>query len=162
VPVRRIVPRCGHGGSMSLTKLWVLAYRDLGRNRRRSILTLLSVAFGLALLIWMAGLIAGVLEDSLQNSIRLRTGHLQIRASSFEEDKLSLQSKDLLANTEDLTARASALSEVKAAAPVLWAGVVLDTLNDSASLQLYGVDTASPIYAPIQTSVVAGSFLTAD
>src|SRR3989304_2046945 len=95
VPVRRIVPRCGHGGSMSLTKLWVLAYRDLGRNRRRSILTLLSVAFGLALLIWMAGLIAGVLEDSLQNSIRLRPGHLQIRASSFEKDKLSLQSKDL-------------------------------------------------------------------
>ncbi len=147
---------------MSLSKLWMLAYRDLGRNRRRSILTLLSVSFGLALLIWMAGLIAGVLEDSLQNSIVFRTGHLQIRASSFEEDKLSLQSKDLLANTEDLTTRANALNEVKAAAPVLWAGVILDTLNDSASLQLYGIDTASPIYTPIQTSVVAGSFLTAD
>src|SRR6266496_6108714 len=83
---------------MPLNKLWTLAYRDLGRNRRRSILTLLAVALGLALLMLMNGYIAGVMEDTLQNSIRLRTGHVQIRASSYEEEKLSLQAKDLLAS----------------------------------------------------------------
>ncbi len=147
---------------MPLGKLWTIAYRDLGRNRRRSITTLLAVAFGLALLIVMNGLVAGVLEDSLQNSIRLRTGHLQVRASSYEEEKLSLQAKDLLANPDELTSRASALSEVKAAAPVLWASGILDTIEDSAGVQIFGIDAASPIYAPIRAGTVAGDFLTAD
>lgn len=147
---------------MPLSKLWTLAYRDLGRNRRRSILTLLAVALGLALLMVMNGFIAGVMEDSLQNSIRLRTGHVQIRASSYEEEKLSLQAKDLLADADGLAARASALSEVKAAAPVVWASGILETIADSAGLQLYGIDTASPIYAPIRDAMVAGAFLTPD
>src|SRR5512140_2815080 len=107
---------------MPLNKLWMIAFRDLGRNRRRSIFTLLAVALGLAMLIMMSGIISGMVTDSLQNSIRLRTGHLQVRAPSYDDAKLSLQSKDLLQNPEDLTVRASALPEVKAAAPVIWAG----------------------------------------
>jgi len=134
---------------MPLSKLWMIAYRDLGRNRRRTLLSLLAVALGLALLMVMNGFAAGILEDSLQNSIRLRTGHVQIRASSYEEETLSLQAKDLLADPDGLAARASALPEVKAAAPVVWASAILDTLDDSAGLQVIGIDTASPIYAPI-------------
>ncbi len=147
---------------MPLSKLWLIAFRDLGRNRRRTIFTLLAVAFGLALLILMNGLISGMVADSLQNSIRLRTGHLQIRAPSYDDAKLSLQSKDLLQNPDQLTAQASALSEVKAAAPVIWAGGILNTIEDSAGVQVFGIDTTSPIYEPIQSSIMAGNFLTAD
>ena len=147
---------------MPLNKLWMIAFRDLGRNRRRSIFTLLAVAFGLALLLFMNGIISGMVADSLQNSIRLRTGHIQVRAPSYDDAKLSLQSKDLLPNPDQLAAQASALSEVKAAAPVIWAGGILNTIQDSAGVQLYGIDTTSPVYEPIQSSVVAGSFLTAD
>jgi ABC-type lipoprotein release transport system permease subunit len=75
---------------------------------------------------------------------------------------LSLQAKDLLADPDGLAARASALSEVKAAAPVVWASGILDTLDDSAGLQIYGIDTASPIYAPIRAAMVDGAFLTPD
>ena len=58
---------------MAISKLWVIAFRDLGRNRRRSILTLSAVALGLALLMAAHGLTAGMLEDTIQNSIRLQT-----------------------------------------------------------------------------------------
>jgi ABC-type lipoprotein release transport system permease subunit len=75
---------------MTLNKLWVIAFRDLGRNRRRTGLTLIAVALGLALLIVMSGWIAGALEGAIQNSIRLKTGHLQMRADSYEEEKFSL------------------------------------------------------------------------
>jgi ABC-type lipoprotein release transport system permease subunit len=51
---------------------------------------------------------------------------------------------------------------VKAAAPVVWASGILQTLDDSVGLQLYGVDTASPIYEPIRAAMVGGEFLTAD
>jgi len=122
----------------------------------------LAVALGLALLMVMNGYIAGVMEDSLQNSIRLRTGHVQIRASSYDEEELSLQVKDLLANPDELTARASAMSEVKAAAAVVWASGILETPDDSAGLQIYGIETASPMYEPIRAAMISGEFLTPD
>lgn len=147
---------------MAFGKLWVIAFRDLGRNRRRTVFTLIAVALGLGLLILLNGYIAGVTEESLQNSIRLRTGHVQLRAASYEEKKVSLQWRDLLDNVEERTAQASAQPEVKAAAPVLWATGIVNTADDSAGLQVIGIDTASPIYDPVRESVIAGAFLTAD
>jgi ABC-type lipoprotein release transport system permease subunit len=147
---------------MAFTKLWVIAYRDLGRNRRRSILSLIAVALGLGLLILMNGYIAGVMEEAMQNDIRLRIGHVQIRANSYEEEQVSLQWEDLLNEPEALAARASALPEVKAAAPVLWASGILNTIDDSAGLRIYGVDVTSSLYDPIREAMVAGEFVQAD
>lgn len=147
---------------MSLAKMWVMAYRDLGRNRRRSILSLLAVALGLAILILLNGWVAGVIDESIQNDIRLRTGHVQVRAESYSEEQVSLKWEDLLDEPEQLAAQANALPQVKAAAPVLWATAILNTAEDSTGMRIYGIDTASPLYAPIQEAVVAGSFLTSD
>ena len=83
---------------MTWSKLWVIAYRDLGRHRRRTFFTGLAVALGLALLILLNGWIAGVTDDALQNSIRLQTGHVQLRAPAYEADQLSLAWKDLIAD----------------------------------------------------------------
>lgn len=147
---------------MAADKLWTIAYRDLLRNRRRSILTLLAVALGLAMLMMFNGLIAGVWQEALQNSIRLRTGHLQLRAPTFEERQLSLRWQDLLENPGALAARLNQMSEVKAAAPVLWAGTILSTGDESVSLQIFGIDPTSQLYDPIRESLVSGDFLTPD
>lgn len=147
---------------MAFGKLWVIAYRDLLRNRRRSLLTMLAVALGLALLIVLNGYIAGVLEDSLQNSIRLQTGHIQLRAQSYTEEKVSLQWQDLLDQPEDLATRASALPAVQAAAPVLWATGMLNTIDEASGVRVYGIDTTSALYTPIQNGIIAGAYLAAD
>jgi putative ABC transport system permease protein len=147
---------------MAWRSLWTIAYRDLLRNRRRTILTLLAVALGYALLMILNGWVAGILEDSLQNSIRLQTGHVQIRNESYEMEKLSLLWSDLLEDPGALAARAEGMAEVKAAAPVLWASGVLSTLDDTAGFQLYGIETASPLHASIKEAMVFGEYLTAE
>jgi ABC-type lipoprotein release transport system permease subunit len=147
---------------MALGKLWTIAYRDLGRNRRRSLFTLLAVAVGLALLIFINGLIAGVVAEALENSIRLQTGHVQLRAASFEEDKLSLQWDDLLQNGDELAAQARALPQVASASPVLWAAGIVNTADDSDNVRIFGIDVTSDFYAPVRDGVVAGEFLAAD
>lgn len=147
---------------MAWTKLWVIAYRDLTRNRRRTFFTLLAVALGLALLIVLNGFIAGVVEDALQNSIRLQTGHVQVRAASFPDGKRSIQWRDLIERPETIVAQAEAMPEVMAAAPVLWTDAILNTSDESMGLQVYGIDVASRLYDPIRASLVAGNFIEAN
>ena len=143
---------------MYLSKLWVIALRDLGRNRRRTVISLTAIALGLALLIVLSGYISGTIEGALQNSIRLKTGHVQLRAESYEEEKMSLLWSELLQDPQILVSRAAGMQAVKAATPVLWAGGILSTLQESVGLQVNGIDTLSPIYNPIREGMVEGEF----
>lgn len=147
---------------MTLGKLWTLAYRDLFRNRRRSVFTMLAVALGLALIIILNGFIGGVWDDALQNTIRLESGHVQIRAASYEREKLSLKWADLLNNPAELAARAAAMPEVKTATPVLWATGILVSTDETAGLQIFGIEPGSAFYDPFRDGMVSGEFITPD
>lgn len=147
---------------MAWTKLWVIAYRDLIRNRRRTFFTLLAVALGLALLIVLNGFIAGILDDALQNSIRLQTGHVQVRAETYEDGRRSLQWKDLVEQPGAIAAQAASMPEVVAATPILWADTILNTSSESVGMQLYGIEPASAFYDPIRASLVGGNFIEAN
>jgi ABC-type lipoprotein release transport system permease subunit len=147
---------------MALGKMWTIAYRDLLRNRRRSFFTMIAVAFGLALIIFMSGMIAGMLESSIQDNIRLNTGHVQVRAESYEDAKRSLLWRDLLDNGAGLAAQANAMSEVQAASQVLWFSGVLSTPQETIGLRVTGVDPPSAIHDPIRQGIVAGEYLAPD
>ena len=147
---------------MAIKKFWVIAYRDLIRNKRRTFLTLLAVALGMMILIMMSGLIAGLVSGGLRDNIRLNTGHIQLRDDTYEIEKLSLLSRDLLQDSEILKAQAEALSEVQSAAPILWSSGVLSTVRESTGLQITGIDPADDFHAPVRDGIVAGEYLTAD
>jgi ABC-type lipoprotein release transport system permease subunit len=147
---------------MAWSKLWVIAWRDLGRNRRRSGLTVVAIAMGLGLLIMLNGLVAGEIEDVLANSIRLRTGHLQLRSPSYEEGVASLRARDLLADVDARLARVAADPAVSAAGPVLWANVLVATPTESLASGLIGLDPSSPVHDALRAAVVAGDFLAPD
>ncbi|MEZ4708339.1 MAG: ABC transporter permease [Caldilineaceae bacterium] len=147
---------------MTLGKLWTIGYRDLMRNRRRSFFTLLAVALGLALLIVLNGFISGVFDDALQNSIRLQTGHVQLRAPTYADEKMSLLWADLLDNPDELAARAQGVAGVQTATPVLWASGIVATPDDSAGLRVFGIDPTSAFYTPLRDGLVAGAFPAAD
>jgi len=149
-------------GKLSLGKLWMIAYRDLGRNRRRSGLTLIAVALGLALLVVTAGLIEGAISGAIENSIRLQTGHLQIREESYDVDKLSMKWEDLLENAAELAAQVETIPQVRAASPILWAGGILVAGEESVGVRINGIDPLSQTSAPFQENVVAGNYLAPD
>ena len=148
--------------AVALRELWTIAYRDLGRNRRRSAFTALAVALGLMVIISMDGLIAGMWESSLHDTIRLETGHLQVRAVSYQAERMSLEWEDLVEDSSSLAARASAMAEVSAASPVLWATGVLNSADESSGVKLYGVDPNSSVHSAIQEVMVEGAYLTPD
>jgi ABC-type lipoprotein release transport system permease subunit len=144
---------------MALKKFWVMAYRDLVRNRRRTVITFIAIALGLTLVIFLNGLLTGVLNTILQDTIRLESGHIQLRADSYEAVKTSLLWRDLLNNADELAAQAAAMPEVKAASPILWANGILGTASESTGVRVSGIDPASALFEPVREGVAAGEFL---
>ncbi len=143
-------------------RLWKLAIRDLGRNKRRSALTLVAVGLGLALLIVTSGFTEGSIQGAIENNIRVRSGHVQVREESYDEDKVSLKWEDLLDDPQGLAAQAKALPQVREATPVLWASGILATREESAGVQVFGIDPLSETSTPFREGLVAGEFLAPD
>ena len=142
--------------------LWRIAVRDLGRNKRRSALTLIAVMMGLALLIALHSFEMGAMQGSVENNIRVQTGHVQVRGESYDADKVSLKWEDLLEEPLGLAAQAQMLAEVRAAAPVLWASGILGTVEDSVGVRVFGINPPSEMVAPFREGLVAGEFLAPD
>ena len=145
-----------------MRKLWKIAYRDLTRNRRRSLLTLVAVALGVAMLVTMTGLYAGAIGDSIENNIRLQTGHLQVRDDSYDEDKVSLAWEDLLDNSEELATQVQAVEGVKVASPVLRATGIIGTREESVGVRVFGIDPLSDVHKRVRDGLVAGQFIHPD
>jgi ABC-type lipoprotein release transport system permease subunit len=145
-----------------MTQMIKLAFRDLMRNRRRSILSALALGMGLALLLLMAAVISGEMNQSMQSAINLQSGHLQIRAKTYNESVSSLAWVDLVADPDTLAAQISSLPAVKVATPRLFASGILTMGNDTSGVVIYGIEPASTANVPFQQGLVSGQFLTAD
>jgi ABC-type lipoprotein release transport system permease subunit len=145
-----------------MIQLYKMAWRDLGRNRRRTFFSMLALAFGVALLIFMASFIAGEMRGALQTSIKLQSGHLQVRAASYNEDKTSLAWEDLIENPDALAAQIAARPEVQVATPRLYATGIVAAGDTSTGVRVLGIDPTSAASAPFHDGMVSGDYLTAD
>lgn len=145
-----------------MIQLFRMAFRDLGRNRRRSFFSILALAMGVALLMLMASFIEGEMTIAMDSTIRLQSGHLQVRAQSYDEKKTSLKWEDLVEDPNQVAAQISSLAPVKVASPRLYATGIVVTRNDSAGVQIIGIDPQSEANAPYREGLITGEFLTAD
>jgi ABC-type lipoprotein release transport system permease subunit len=145
-----------------MIQLYKMAFRELGRNRRRAFFSALALAIGVALLLMMASIIAGELRDSMDTSIRLQSGHLQVRAKTYDENKTSLAWEDLVEKPDQIAAQIAAQPQVQVATPRLYASGIVATGDNSLGARIIGVDPASPANAPFTNGITAGKFLTAD
>ncbi len=139
-----------------------MAIRDLGRNKRRSFFSALALGLGLAVLLTMAAMITGEMAGALENSLRFESGHLQMRAASYDANKTSLAWKDLIESPTNLTNQIAARPAVLAATPRLFASGIVTSGSESRGVRIIGIDPASPANAMYQKAMLRGTFLTAD
>src|SRR4030042_1319637 len=104
-----------------MIQLFRMAFRDLSRNRRRTFFSILALAMGVALLITMSSFINGEMEGAMDTTIRLQSGHLQLRAKNYDERKISLKWEDLIENPLQVVEKIIPLEPVIAASPRLFA-----------------------------------------
>ena len=64
-----------------------IAWRNIWRNPRRSVLTICAISFACIVLIFMLSFQFGSYETMINTSVKIQTGHLQIQARGYHEKK---------------------------------------------------------------------------
>jgi ABC-type lipoprotein release transport system permease subunit len=139
-----------------------LAYRNIGRNKTRSLLSALAVGIGMALLLLMVSVLEGEMSGALQNTIRLQSGHLQIRPASYDENKISLKWEDLIADPDHVAEQIKSLPQVTVATPRLNASAILTVSDESKGVQILGIEPDSAANQPFRDGMLSGEFIKAD
>jgi putative ABC transport system permease protein len=99
-----------------------MAWRNIWRNPRRTILTIAAISFACLILVFMLSFQLGSYETMINSSVKISTGHIQIQADQYQDKKsmrLVVPNPDEIGNRleniagiEAFTFRASAFSLV--------------------------------------------------
>jgi ABC-type lipoprotein release transport system permease subunit len=138
-----------------------LAYRNLGRHRRRTLLSGLALALGTALLMFMAAFFTGEMRSSMETTLRLNTGHMQVQDADYDPDKLSVAWEYLIENPDQTATQIESLDPVLAATPRLFASGIVSVGDESVGVQIMGVVPDSAANEPYR-HLVSGEFIAAD
>lgn len=138
-----------------------MAYRNLGRHRRRTFLSGLALAMGTALLMFIAAFFQGEMRSSMETTLRLNTGHIQVQDADYDPDKLSVAWEYLIENPEQSAAQIEALDAVEVATPRLMASGIVSAGDESVGVQIMGVVPDSKANDPYR-NMVDGEFITVD
>jgi lipoprotein-releasing system permease protein len=82
--------------------LITIAWRNLWRNHRRSLIMLAAIAFGVWGMIWMTSLMRGMVDQMIDDAINTLSGHVQIHAVGYLDDPSIEHTLPAVANNADL------------------------------------------------------------
>lgn len=119
--------------------IWKLALRNVMRNRRRSGITVLSIAVGLAALTFLWGFIDGQNRQMVNNTTRYFATDAQVHLKGYHDDP----SLDRAIEAGDrVLAAVRADPAVAAATPRLETTVLASRADRSRGIMAFGVDPA--------------------
>lgn len=116
-----------------------LAARNLWRQKRRTALTFLAIAVGLAALIEVDCIMAGVDRDAIDNLINLETGDVRIHAQGYSAERESLPI-DRTLDPDAVLATLKDVEKIRAATPRLMFGARLNTGWEEIPVMGVGID----------------------
>lgn len=64
-----------------------MAWRNIWRNPRRSVLTIMAIGFACTLLVFMLSWQFGSYETMINSAVKINTGHLQVQAAGYKDKK---------------------------------------------------------------------------
>ncbi len=120
--------------------LFQLAWRNLWRNHRRTIIMLAAIVLGTWAMIFMTALMRGMVTEMIKDGISAMPGHIQVHHPAYRDDPS-------IANLIDIS-DAEITAEFNAAGFRLWASrvrvpAVISSERESRGVTLLGVDPAS-------------------
>ncbi|MER2561667.1 MAG: FtsX-like permease family protein [Myxococcaceae bacterium] len=96
------------------SRLPKLALRNVGRNRRRSLITGVTIVFGVAMVLVVRGFTGGMAAMMTDDVVQGRSGAIQIHRAGYVDSADSVPTKLNLPYTDELRAKIAAVPHVKA------------------------------------------------
>ncbi|MGB5488465.1 MAG: ABC transporter permease [Lysobacterales bacterium] len=145
--------------AMPLTALSTLAWRNLWRNYRRTLIMLLAIALGVWAMIFMTALLRGMVDDMVKQGVSALPGHVQVHANAYRDDP---------SVTHSLPAPNDTLLDVLNSGQVVaWSSrikvpAMISSEYESRGISLLGVDPAEELALGFDSNdVIEGRFLKA-
>ncbi len=137
--------------------LWSVAWRNLWRQKRRSLITACAMAIGVALCMSTIAFTDGMYTDMFEVMVEQQLGHVQVHHPDYPAKGLVY---DALPERQALLARIDAVDGTVAACPELNGFALLGGDSKSAGGQLVGIDPARDRQVtPLHGRVIEGSYL---
>lgn len=121
---------------------WRIGWRNLGRNRRRTLITASGLALGYVAVVVMSGLARGLVAEMIDNGTGILTGQLQAHSAEYLPDRslyATIGGRDGV-DVESLVSAVASAPGVAAAAPRVFGAGLVSTGSATAAGVLMGVD----------------------
>ncbi|MCK4834161.1 MAG: ABC transporter permease [Gammaproteobacteria bacterium] len=137
--------------------LFTLAWRNLWRNHRRTLIMLSAITIGVWAMIFMTALMRGMVDDMLLNGIRNLPGEVQIHHPGYRDDPSINNS---IATPDEALLKALQGPAVKAWTSRVRVPAVISSERDSRGITLLGVEPAGEVQLSFDLdSIIEGRFL---
>lgn len=117
--------------------LLILAWRNVWKNKRRTILTLLTITAGAAMIVLMNSFAKGSHDQMIEDAVSAGTGHIQIHEKGFPENH-SIEYAFI--PDENIMKALASDGRISSYSPRVVSGVLLSTGKNSYAGFLQGVD----------------------
>jgi len=144
----------------ALPPLARVSWRSLWRNRRRTIITLSSIAFGLALALFMVGLAEGVYAKLIDDAIRLQSGHVTVMHRKY----LDAPASDLFVrNSGAMRRMMEKIPGVERTKALVMGQALVKTPSGAVGVMVMGVEPAVERAAsPLAKKIRQGKYLSSN
>jgi ABC-type lipoprotein release transport system permease subunit len=141
-------------------KLLIMAWRNVWRNWRRTVIAVIAIALGLTLILVFDGMLGGMDEALYGNTVRLQGGHVQVHAPGYLE-KANRMPLLPLANPDALVQAAQAQPEAVAAAQRIKTGGMVSSREGTMPVAITGIqpELETSSVSMVAENVVQGRYL---
>jgi ABC-type lipoprotein release transport system permease subunit len=137
-----------------------LAWRSIWRNRRRTLITVLSIGFGLACTVFFIAIGEGVYAQLIDQVVRLQAGHITLEHPSYRD----APAVDLwIKASESLRSRIERLPQVERTKLIIMGQGIARSGSGDVSATLMGIEPSVELdTSPLVRHIVAGRYLNED
>lgn len=134
-----------------------LAWRNIWRNKRRSIITIVSITFAVLLASVMRSMQLGSYERMIDNAAQFFTGYIQIHQNGFWDDKVLDNS---FKNSPELLATITSIEGVEVAVPRIESFALAAYGTKTKGSLVMGIDPEKEnLLTHVKEKIVAGEYI---
>jgi putative ABC transport system permease protein len=145
-----------------------MAFRNIGRNKRRTILSASAIFIAIMLVVIMRGYIGGLTDSMFDSLTKIETGHIKIENTKYYEKEDMMPLEYMVdgfngGGYEEMLPVIKSVEGVKTIVPRIKFGVLLSFGGKSLSVMGMGVDPVKEsTMTPYDKIMVKGEYLKAD